>query len=198
MRISTLLAAVAAAGATLSPTTYAQVPVPPPAPAPAKAAACLACHGPNGNSPGGVLPSLAGQTSRYLYLQLRDYQERRRKDHPVTSPMIEELSRDELLELSNYYAKQKLAPNGFKADAARAARGSRKADEVLCTMCHLGGFLGQNEIPRVAGQQYDYIVKQLNDFKARRRTNDAGSMTSVTHTLSDEDILDLANFLADL
>jgi len=26
-----------------------------------------------------------------------------------------------------------------------------KAEKVLCTMCHLGGFLGQNEIPRVAG-----------------------------------------------
>ena len=34
-------------------------------------------------------------------------------------------------------------------------------------MCHLGGFAGQNEIPRVAGQHYDYIVKQLEDFKAR-------------------------------
>ncbi len=34
-------------------------------------------------------------------------------------------------------------------------------------MCHLGGFIGQNEIPRVAGQQYDYVVKQLKDFKTR-------------------------------
>ena len=44
---------------------------------------------------------------------------------------------------------------------------------------------GQNEIPRVAGQHYDYIVKQLQDFKARARTNDAGNMTSVARTLSE-------------
>ncbi len=65
-------------------------------------------------------------------------------------------------------------------------------------MCHLGGFSGQNEIPRVAGQNYDYVVKQLKDFKARRRTNDAGNMTSVAGTLSDEDIENLANFIANL
>ena len=62
-------------------------------------------------------------------------------------------------------------------------------------MCHLGGFAGQNEIPRVAGQHYDYIVKQLADFKARKRTNDAGNMTSVASTLSDEDIENLAHYL---
>ena len=58
-------------------------------------------------------------------------------------------------------------------------------------MCHLGGFSGQNEIPRVAGQQYDYVVKQLQDFKTGKRTNDAGNMASVSKTLSDQDIEDL-------
>ena len=65
-------------------------------------------------------------------------------------------------------------------------------------MCHLGGFSGQNEIPRIAGQPYAYIVKQLEDFRARRRTNDAGSMTSVTKTLSDADIENLASYVANL
>ena len=65
-------------------------------------------------------------------------------------------------------------------------------------MCHLGNFAGQNEIPRVAGQQYDYVVKQLRDFKSRARTNDAGNMTSVARTLSDEDIVNLAHYTASL
>ena len=65
-------------------------------------------------------------------------------------------------------------------------------------MCHLGGFLGQNEIPRVAGQHYDYTVKQLLAFKARSRTNDAGNMTSVANTLSEQDIDNLAHYLAGL
>ncbi len=65
-------------------------------------------------------------------------------------------------------------------------------------MCYLGGFAGQNEVPRVAGQHYDYIVKQLEAFKARTRTNDAGNMTSVANTLSEHDIDNLANYLAAL
>jgi len=78
------------------------------------------------------------------------------------------------------------------------AKGSAKAAETLCTMCHGGGVKGQNEIPRVAGQQHDYIVKQLKDFKAGRRTNDAGNMASVSKTLSDEDIENLAQYLTTL
>jgi cytochrome c553 len=164
---------------------------------PAKAAACMACHGPNGNSTLPETPSLAGQTNRYLYLQLRDFQEGRRSN-PLMTPMAAGLTREETHELANWFAAQKLQPLPFKVDPVRAKLGKAKADETLCTMCHLGGFLGQNEIPRVAGQHHDYIVKQLSDFKARRRTNDAGNMTSVSRTLSDEDIENLAHYLASL
>ena len=129
----------------------------------AKAQACVACHGADGNSASGQFPHLAGQSWRYLYVQLKDFKEGRR-EHPVTSPM--DLSREDMMAVANYYAAQPLKPSAFKADEAKVKLGKAKADETLCTMCHLGGFAGQNEIPRVAGQQYDYIVKQLRDFKA--------------------------------
>ena len=165
--------------------------------APPKSETCAACHGPNGNSTQPQYPILAGQTSRYLYLQLRDFQEGRRSD-PQMSPMAAGLSRDEMRALADWFAAQKPAPVNFKVDPEKAKLGKAKADETLCTMCHLGGFAGQNEIPRVAGQHYEYVVKQLSDFKARRRTNDAGNMTSVANTLSDEDIRNLAQYVAGL
>src|SRR5205814_1927116 len=86
------------------------------------------------------------------------------------------------------------------APAAHAdlAAGKRKAEAVLCTMCHLGGFSGQNEIPRVAGEHPEYVIKQLKAFKARTRTNDAGSMTSVAQTISEQDIEDLAHYISTL
>jgi cytochrome c553 len=164
---------------------------------PAKAEACVACHGPGGRSQIPLNPILAGQTSRYLYLQLRDFQEGRRSE-PQMTPMVAGLTRDEMREIADWFSNQKPGQQTFAADAAKARRGKAKADETLCTMCHLGGFLGQNEIPRVAGQHYEYIVKQLSDFKARRRTNDAGNMTSVSSTLSDTDIEDLAHYLTGL
>ena len=170
---------------------------PPAAAAPPKAAACAACHGPGGRSTQPAYPILAGQTARYLTLQLRDFQAGRRSD-PQMTPMVTGLTREEIADLADYFSKEKPPVTGFNSDQQKARLGKLKADETLCTMCHLGGFAGQNEIPRVAGQQYDYIVKQLTDFKARRRTNDAGSMTSVSNTLNDQDITNLANYLAGL
>ena len=163
----------------------------------AKAQACAACHGADGNSASGDFPNLAGQSWRYIYIQLKDYKEGRRTN-PIMSAMAAPLSRQDMIDIGNYYAAQKAKPSTFKADDAKIALGRAKADETLCSMCHLGGFAGQNEIPRVAGQQYDYIVKQMTDFKARRRTNDAGNMTSVAQTLSETDIENLAHYITSL
>lgn len=162
-----------------------------------KAEVCAACHGPGGHSTQARIPSLAGQTARYVYLQLKDFKEGRRTDSLMT-PMAKSLSKDDMFNVAAFFAAAQPMSTDFKADQQRVAKGAAKAAETLCTMCHLGGFKGQNEIPRVAGQQHDYVVKQLQDFKAGRRTNDAGNMSSVAKTLSDEDMENLAHYLATL
>jgi cytochrome c553 len=162
-----------------------------------KALACLGCHGENGNSTLPQVPILAGQTARYIYLQLVDFKEGRRVE-PQMEPFVQPLSRDDMRDLAAFFAVQKPRSLAFKLDEARVVRGKAKSEEVLCTMCHLGGFAGQNEIPRVAGQHFEYIVKQLRDFKERKRTNDAGNMTAVARTLSDQDIEDLGHYLVSL
>ena len=164
---------------------------------PPQAEICDACHGPNGNAVIPENPSLAGQTWRYIYIELKDFSEGRRTD-PVMTPISKVLSRDEMIALGNWYAAQKRATNQFKADSAKVDAGRKVSDTVLCPMCHGGGFVGQNEVPRVAGQNPEYIRKQLQDFKAKRRTNDAGNMTSVAHTLSDDDIENLSHYIANL
>jgi cytochrome c553 len=158
---------------------------------------CFACHGPEGNSVIPLNPVLAGQTWRYTYVQLKDFKEGRRTD-PVMSPIASTLSRDDMMALGNFFAAQKPRPIAFKPDPVRVDAGKKTSDVVLCPMCHLGGFVGQNEIPRVAGQWPDYTRKQLQDFKAKRRTNDAGNMTSVARTLSDDDIENLTHYIANL
>ena len=163
----------------------------------ARSQVCAACHGADGNSATGQFPNLAGQTWRYIYVQLKDYKEGRRSD-PVMTAMATPLSRQEMIDIANYFAAQPARPSTFKADEGKIKLGKAKADETLCSMCHLGAFAGQNEIPKVAGQQYDYIVKQMRDFKARTRTNDAGNMTSVAQTLSEADIENLAHYISSL
>jgi len=162
-----------------------------------KAQVCATCHGPNGNSENPQYPILAGKSWRYIYIELKDFKEGRRSDSQM-SPMAANLTRDDMIALANYFAAQKPLPNKFKADGARVAAGKKISDAVLCPMCHIGEFGGQNEIPRVAGQHADYIRKQLLDFRARRRTNDAGNMAAVTSTLSDDDIENLTHYIANL
>ena len=162
-----------------------------------KAAVCAACHGEGGNSTIPTNPILAGQTARYIYLQLRDFKEGRRKD-PVMSPMAANLSKKDMLDLGAYFAAQKDTNQNSKGDTSLVSKGKEVADAALCTMCHLGGFSGQNEIPKTGGQHYEYVLKQLQDFKAKRRTNDAGNMTAVLRTISDEDLAAVAAYVASL
>ena len=162
-----------------------------------KAERCTPCHGPDGNSPAPLVPMIAAQTARYIFLQLRDFKEGRRVE-PQMEPFVKDLTREDMLDLGAFFAAQEARPRPFTPDEARTERGKTKAAAALCTMCHLGGFMGQNEVPRVAGQDYQYLVKQLQDFKSGRRSNDGGTMAGVSKTLSDEDIDDLAHYLAGL
>lgn len=162
-----------------------------------KAQVCLACHGPDGNSQNPMYPILAGQSWRYIYIELKDFKEGRRND-PQMSPMAQNLSPDDMIALGNFFAAQKQLPIQFPFDGQKVQAGRKTSDAVLCPMCHSGSFVGQNDIPRVAGQYPQYIKKQLQDFKARRRTNDAGNMTSVAATLSDQDIENLSQYIGNL
>jgi cytochrome c553 len=162
-----------------------------------KAVVCSACHGVDGVSTNPQYPILAGQNSRYIYLQLKDFKAGRRKD-PQMSPMAANLSRKDMFDIAAYYSAQKTTNQNSRGDASKAGRGKQVADAALCTMCHLGGFSGQNEIPRTAGQHYEYALKQLKDFKTQTRSNDAGNMTAVLRTIPDEDLEALAAYIASL
>ena len=133
----------------------------------------------------------------YIYLQLKDYKEGRRKN-PMMSPVAAGLEKQDMHDLAAYFASQKQARTGFKTDPERVKAGAAKAEESLCAMCHLGGMAGQNEVPRLAGQHPEYIMTQLKNFKARERTNDAGNMTSLAQTLSEEDMTNLAHWISAL
>ena len=162
-----------------------------------KAGVCAACHGVDGNSSVPQYPILAQQTARYLYMQLRDFKRGRRAD-PAMSPLAANLTKQDMLDLAAYYSAQKFNGQNSRGNLELVNRGKEVADAALCTICHLGGFSGQNEIPRAAGQHYEYTLKQLKAFKERQRTNDAGNMTAVVRTISDEDLAAMAAYLSTL
>src|SRR5436305_568946 len=71
-----------------------------------KAEYCAGCHGADGNSQLTDYPILAGQTARYVFIQLRDYKAGRRKSDMMT-PAAGPLTTEDMLDLAAYYASQR-------------------------------------------------------------------------------------------
>ena len=163
----------------------------------AKAQVCVQCHGPGGHSANPEFPSLAGQPPLYVQYQLIQFREERRKD-PRMSPFAAKLTDADMKDLAAYFTAQ--PPNGpaTAPDPARAAAGKAVAERLHCGSCHLPDFAGQKHIARLAGQHYDYLVKQLRGFKTGARPDIDGLMAESAQPLTEQDILDVAHFLSSL
>jgi cytochrome c553 len=163
----------------------------------AKAQVCVACHGPGGNSTDPQFPSLAAQPPIYVFYQLIQFREQRRKD-PRMSPLAEKLTDADMKDIAAYFAAQKPAEPALAPDPIRAATGNAVVERNHCGSCHTSTFAGQNHIARLAGQHYDYLVKELRGFKTGARPDIDGTMASAAQPLSDSDITNVAHYLATL
>jgi cytochrome c553 len=163
----------------------------------AKAQVCAACHGNDGTSNDPAVPSLAGQPAQAIATQLYQFREGNRKN-PLMSPMAASLSNADMNNLAEYYAGLKAAPPKHRTAAANAAAGPELAKKFNCSQCHGPALLGQQHIPRLAGQQAEYLRVQLKGFKASTRADMDGNMTSAAQALTDKDIEVLVDYLAGL
>lgn len=162
-----------------------------------KAEPCEQCHGPHGNSEIPIVPSLAGQQRRYISLALYQFRSGHRASEQM-APFAESLSDDDLGDIAAYFAAQKPAPPMHSSDPAKAAAAAQLTKQDHCAQCHGPGLTGQEHIPRLAGQQIDYLRQQLRGFKAASRGDIDGLMTSAAQALSDADIDVLADYLSGL
>jgi len=67
---------------------------------------CVACHGPDGNSPSPEFPKIAGQHYDYLVKALKDYRSGARKN-PIMAPMAANLTPRDIDDLAAYFSSQK-------------------------------------------------------------------------------------------
>jgi cytochrome c553 len=163
----------------------------------AKAEACFACHGPGGNSADPSYPSIAAQPRQFIVSALFQFREGKRKNE-LMSPMAAGLSNADMNDLAAFFSAQRAVPTGVKTTAENAAAGPRISAQNNCTACHGASLMGQQHIPRIAGQQAAYLRDQLRSFKASTRADMDGVMTSAAQALSLHDIDVLADYLAGL
>jgi cytochrome c553 len=83
-----------------------------------------------------------------------------------------------------------------RADAGGDVKAGREKAQK-CEVCHgLNGVSKVVEAPNIAGQNQQYLVKQLNAFRSGERQNEM--MSIIARTLSRDDIEDLAAYYAEI
>jgi len=161
-------------------------------------APCLACHGANGQSTIPEVPSLGGQPAFYLTIQLLMFREKLWVVEPMNQ-MMQGLKDDDLRSMAAYLAKLRPPePADGSIDPVRMERARTLIEQHRCNFCHGRDYSGEQNVPRLAGQREDYLVKALREYKNNTRRGYEASMADVLYLISDEQILDLAYFLSRL
>lgn len=157
---------------------------------------CLACHGATGMSELEGVPSLGGQPSDYVLIQLYLFRERQRVVEPMNA-MAEGLTDDDLRTVAD--AMSRLAPPAATAEPLSAAsleHGRDLAAKYRCGSCHGPDYAGHDQIPRLAAQREDYLVKSLTEYKSNARSGYDPAMNAVAQEMNDADIPVLARYLS--
>ena len=170
-----------------------------------RAAPCLACHGESGQSETPETPSLGGQPAPYLVIQLYLFREQQRTSaRKQDNQMIQDMSEitkgftdDDLRNFSEFIAKLPAPkPPADAGDPARMQRGSALITQNRCNSCHNLDLAGRENIPHIADQREDYLAKTLREYKSNTRHGYDGVMAEVLAPVSDQQILDLAYYIA--
>lgn len=167
---------------------------------------CVSCHGKDGNSIDAKGPKLASQYKDYILKQLEDYQNGRRSGHPFD---ISKVASEDASLIADYYSSQRLKNTKNKKTVSVTPgetiyrEGRAESDVKQCGNCHGENGMGRGKnismFPIVAGQNRNYLVAQLKEYRAGTRLNDiSGLMTYASKNLSDNDIELLADYLSSL
>lgn len=161
---------------------------------------CAVCHGDQGQSVAPNFPRLAGQNAAYVYKQLKDFA----SGHRSSSVMLDKaqrLSEEQMWAIGQYYQSLKpVVTRVVDEPLARVGeyvyeRGNTHSALPACVICHGSAARGTAELPRLAGQHPDYIVRQMKAFKDRSRNNDNAIMHVVAERITEMELQAVAAYL---
>lgn len=165
---------------------------------------CSKCHGPDGVSQSPLFPRLAGQQVEYVEAQLHQFRDRSRGDPHAQAYMwgiAGPLSDNQIHQLAQYFAGKTPGPAATASDAAQVARGKEiffngdpDHEVPVCASCHGEHAEGQGPVPRLAGQNFDYLYRQLRDFRSELRVNE--TMHANVMSLPDQDAAAVSAYLS--
>jgi cytochrome c553 len=161
--------------------------------------ACSRCHGAAGEGqPKGMAPRIAGQRYSVLVAELVGYRHGRRMDGQMQARAAEPVlaGPQDVANVAAYIAQLRAEHQGRGPGMLREAGGRIFAGR--CTSCHGVGGAGSDQpaVPRVAMQNYNYLLRQLHDLAEGRRPAAARDHLEQLKSLDDEQIAALADHLS--
>jgi cytochrome c553 len=168
-----------------------------------KTASCAGCHGATGSATTmPVYPKLAGQHASYIAKQLADFKSGSRQD-PIMMGMAAALSDEDMADIAAFFATQETSIGSADAEAVAAGKkiyeaGDKTKGISACMACHGPSGAGNpgSKFPALSGQNADYTVKTLQDFRSGTRANDPSSMMrDIAAKMSDSDIKAVAAYI---
>ncbi len=155
------------------------------------AKACGGCHGETGVSKIAGIPNLVGLYPDYLVGAMQAYKSGRR-NHNVMKAMLANVSDENFKNIALFYALQKPERAATPSPGDQAAG---MAAAAACAGCHGDtGVSASPTNPSLAGQDAQYLVAALADYKNGNRTDD--TMKGMVSGLDDAARKNLAAFYA--
>lgn len=163
---------------------------------------CATCHLNTGlGKKDGSFPVLAGQHSSVLIKQLADIQARNR-ENPTMFPFSDSETIggvQAIADVTAYIANLKPDAENGKGDG-KALEGGKKLYQSECAACHgeSGEGNGAAFFPKLQGQHYNYISRQLRWIRDGFRKNSNPAMVEIVKSYTDEDINAVADAVSRL
>lgn len=174
----------------------------------ARVVACMACHGKEGRATNdGYYPRIAGKPAGYLYNQLVNFRDGRRRSAAMTY-LVDNLPEAYLREIAGYFAARQLPyppPQTVSAPRPVLERGRQlvmTGDAAInapaCVSCHGQALTGvAPAIPGLLGLPRDYLNAQFGAWRIGDRHAAAPDcMAQIARRLSAEDISAATAYLA--
>jgi cytochrome c553 len=165
---------------------------------------CAACHGADGRGTSdGEIPAIAGQHGSVLLKQLTDFRHEQRWNERMQyfTDRHELPSAQELTDVAAYVASLPRFPATTKGigDGSSLSEGA-KVYSRRCERCH--GPIGEGEVflgvPRLAGQHYGYLLRQLDETAINLRPGMGDDHVKLLGKLSKAQRRGVADYLSRL
>jgi cytochrome c553 len=168
---------------------------------------CMGCHGAEGVSDAGLMPTLAGLEAAVIYKQLDDFHNGLRSWTDMTMIALL-LSPQDMADVAAFWSSRPGLPSDEVDGVSLSGRSLRQSNPAIrlayagdpqrgiapCAACH-GPGKHKLGAPTLRGQQRAYIENQLAAFASGTRQNDINEqMRTVAAQLTDEERGQLAAF----